>query len=268
MPSHYEHPPLIELIAELRWTPPSAEFFGQAQPGLAIQLPPEMTRASEKLFDEFAKKIDTLGFRNSERLLPPGMTGLPGQAMMRYRKAAGLPPLVQIGVGVFTVNGLPPTYTHWGEFSPVLTDAVDALLSVREPELADAPFPTLSLRYVNAFTEPYWKGGSQEEFITGVLGFAVTLPSSISGKTTGPVSETLQLQVPVGDKSNLALIVAPGQANGQPAVILDMTVVSRDVAPNVSDLIVSFGAAHDLIAGIFESVTTSLVDVMKPIGTV
>jgi uncharacterized protein (TIGR04255 family) len=268
MSGHYENPPLIELIAELQWSPPTAQFLSQVMPGVPIQLPVEMAVAAEQFYNAFAIKVDELGFRNSERLVPSGAS-FPGQVAIRYRKSAGAPPLIQVGVGVFTMNGLPPTYTHWGEFSPMLKDGLAALLDARSAEMGDDPFASLSLRYINAFGAEYWAESSPEAFITDVLGFNFEIPRALTDrrKAAAPISPSLQLRIPMNDGSTVALVVAEGQAGETPAVIVDTTVLSADVPGDLDSLVSRFESAHSVVSELFESMTADVADIMRPIAT-
>lgn len=263
----YEHAPLIELIAELRWNTDQAALFEQALPGVPIQISEKMRTSSEVFYGKFAKQIEPLGFRNSERLSPAGMPGFPGEAVVRYRKGAGEPPLMQIGSGVFTTNGLPPTYTHWDDFSPILRSGVDALLASRADAENALPFTVVSLRYIDAFGPEYWDGSNPQEFISETLGFGRTIPPSLEEKVdvNRPHSASHQFNIPIDDGSTMVLSVGEGSANGAPAVILDVIVQSNVVASSTEQVMERFTQAHSLVGDMFVIMTKNVRHIMKPV---
>lgn len=264
----YEHAPLIELIAELKWNTAQGALFDQAVPGIPIQISEDMLSSSEVFFGKFAKQVEGLGFRNSERLFPIGQGGPPGQAAVRYRKSAGDPPLMQIGTGVFTANGLPPTYTHWDDFSPLLQDGVDALLKSRDDSENALPFTSLSLRYIDAFGPEYWENSSPAVFIAKTLGFGNRIPSSLGQKVdkTRVASAAHQLNIPLTGGSTMVINVGEGVANGSPAVILDVTVFSQRAKSETADVMKLFNEAHSLIGDMFLQMTRDVRHIMKPVS--
>jgi uncharacterized protein (TIGR04255 family) len=125
---YYTNAPLVEVIAEVRWQTDHGDRLQQTKPGTALTVTPDLVSAAEEYFANFSKQADGLGFRRSERLSAPGNPGFPGQAAVRFRKELNTSPIFQIGVGLFTANGLPPDYQGWTSFAPVLREGVGALV--------------------------------------------------------------------------------------------------------------------------------------------
>src|SRR5215472_6295692 len=97
MPERYRYPPLVELIAELRWGSP----LPAAQPQNVIVL---ATGSHEEFFMRFGSKAGALGYGQVERLVPPGFPASSFQAIYRFRKNAPEQgtTLYQVGTGVFS----------------------------------------------------------------------------------------------------------------------------------------------------------------------
>jgi uncharacterized protein (TIGR04255 family) len=257
--------PLIEVIAELRWGTGQDGLFQQAGIGFPIQIPDAVAVANDQFYARFAEKLDDEGFRNSERLVPYGAPTMPGQPAVRFRRKAGQPPLLQVGNGVFTANGLPPTYTHWGDFRPVLRMGVETLLSTREAS-ETGPF-TLMVRYIDAFKSGFWEDGDAGRFVDEVLGFGSTLPGGLQEQldTTRPKSASHSLSLPLSDGSTIVINVGEGNAEGQPAVVLDVVTRTEDVVPDVGAIMDAFETNHRTIRDLFTSVTEKVRHLMEPV---
>jgi uncharacterized protein (TIGR04255 family) len=128
----FSNPPLIELIAELRWIPGqiSPPVPEAAAPG-TIQLP-LVPQYVEQTFSNFSNQVAQRGFGMSERLVPVGFPYFPLSVVYRFRKAPSQQEnfLYQIGPGVFSANAVPP-YRDWESFRPIVQEGVQALLASR-----------------------------------------------------------------------------------------------------------------------------------------
>jgi uncharacterized protein (TIGR04255 family) len=258
--------PLIEVIAELRWRTGQEGLLQQAGIRVPIQIPDAMVDANEQFFSRFAVKLDDEGFRSSERLVPYGAPSMPGQPAVRFRRKAGVPPLLQVGNGVFTANGLPPTYTHWGDFRPVLRMGVETLLEMRDVSEQGSPF-TLMVRYIDAFKSAFWEGSDPGRFVDEVLGFGSTLPETLQEKLdrSRPKSASHNLSLPLAGGSTIIINVGEGTAEGQQAVILDVVTQTENVVPHSDEIMSAFESNHRVIRDLFESVTWSVRHIMKPV---
>jgi uncharacterized protein (TIGR04255 family) len=173
MAERYRHPPLIELIAELRWGSP----LPTTQPPGGFLLG---TGLHEEFFMRFGSRAGALGYERVERLVPPGFPAVPFQAIYRFRKKEPEEgtTVYQVGAGVFSANITPP-YHSWREFRPVVEEGVRILLETRNPSEKEMPFTSASLRYIDAFGNKFTEGRSTGAFIRDVLGFVVEPPAAV-----------------------------------------------------------------------------------------
>lgn len=133
MRERFKHPPLVELIAELRWGSgggvlPSAQSQGVRPILLAL------SGQHEEFFMRFGSKAGALGYDLVERVMPQGFSAMPFQIVYRFRKKLQEQgtTLYQVGAGVFSANSTPP-YRFWNDFRPVLEQGVKLLLETRNP---------------------------------------------------------------------------------------------------------------------------------------
>jgi len=107
MPKRFKNPPLVELIAELRWGTAGIVAGPQGAPQLVMATGSQY----EEFFMRFGSKIAALGYERIERIIPPGFPAPPFQATYRFRKKEPEQgtTLYQVGGGVFSANITPPT---------------------------------------------------------------------------------------------------------------------------------------------------------------
>src|SRR5579863_2360328 len=126
----FRQPPLVEIVAEVRW-----DITGL--PGVPAQfaggpIPVPDSSALEIHFMNFASKAAAKGFGLVERVVPTGFPLLAHQVTLRYRNVAEVEgvPLFQLGPGVFTAN-LSPPYKSWEAFRPFIDLGLGLLLESR-----------------------------------------------------------------------------------------------------------------------------------------
>lgn len=111
MTTIFRNPPLIEMIAELRWPT-------QGQSAVPVVLP-GANGSAEAMFLQWIARMGGLGYEHVERLAPAGFP-LPLDApVLRVKPKTGLPQntLFQLGPQLFTANATPP-YLSWQDFAP------------------------------------------------------------------------------------------------------------------------------------------------------
>ena len=260
----YQNAPLVEIIAEVRWGP-AAEPFNAAG-GFRVSLP---RTKDEELLMHFGAEISAAGFGRIERLAPPGMPLPVAQVACRFRPTdpTKQSPLFQLGRGVFTSNAVPPDYSSWADFRPVVQTGLECLF--RAHERSGEPRPHINMvlvRYIDAFGPDLTNGMEPLNFLREVMGLGLTLPSAISelvsdGATIRP---SIQLSIPM-QLGQMQLTFGPGVRENQEAMMLDTTlVIQRDIgdscAAALSALTEARGAIHDL----FLSLTARIHKAMKP----
>ncbi|WP_044873072.1 TIGR04255 family protein [Pseudomonas sp. LFM046] len=265
MKERFEFPPLLEIIAELRWD----VHAPHAAPGAPIPLLPPMLQPFEESFSELAGALGNLGFRNSERLIPQGFPWMVHEPVIRFRYSGGAEEqqplkkssLFQVGAGIFTANAVPP-YSSWDDFGPIVREGVEALFACCFKSGAPEKMaPTL--RYIDAFKELHTSGASMHKFLSEVMGINISLPDTLNGSGQ---AMTPQLQIvkplPFG---RLALQFMDGAVNGEKALILDMSVhFDGPVAGNPDAVLDAFSRARDEIHRVFVELTKPIHAVMHP----
>ena len=177
MTTTFQNAPLVEIIAEVRWSDPSAV----SAPGTPFGISMPGTVANDDFLMRFGGLAYASGFKQSERLIPPGFPVPVGQVSHRYRPADDHPDeltksaMWQIGPGVFAANGVPP-YKSWTEFRPLVEKGIAALVETRPEAVRSSPFSHVSLRYIDAFTERFTEGISAEAFLSEKLGLGFSIP--------------------------------------------------------------------------------------------
>lgn len=267
MNTRFENAPLVEVVAEVRWSTQVDTLFGSMPPGVPIQISGDVGASTEQFLQRFAVEMDDLGFRNSERMYPPDAPLFPNTPAVRYRRRAGEPPLIQIGNGIFTANGLPPTYSHWGAFRPTLNAGVEALLRSRDESERTQPFTSVTVRYIDAFDAQFWGARTSDGFISEVLGFALNIPGELDEHRdkSRAISMNQQFRVPLVDGGLMSVLVGDGTSNNLPAVVLEVAVEFLNVDPSVEAAMERFEHAHKLINDMFLALTSDIRHLMVPV---
>lgn len=268
MNERFENPPLVELVAELRWK--DAHTPSEFPAGFPF---PVNTEAFDKQLPMITKAMVLAGYGASERLVPSGFP-LPSDApIMRYRYSGNdgdelgrehLPSTVfQLGIGVFTANAVQP-YKSWNDFKHVVEVGVKILLDARKG--ADGGY-SLSLRYIDAFRSDLSGDLSHLQFLTDVFGFKIQMPECLTKHSVeGKVGlQTMQITIPLSF-GNLHLQMAEGEMENASGYILENVVVIDDiVAGNVEDIMKSFSEARSVIHDVFLNLTAPIKEKMKPL---
>ena len=258
----YTNPPLVELISELKWGPQVGET------GTNLFQLPQQSKDEEVLM-QFATVAASQGYARVERLVPHGFPLPPGLVACRLRPTdvTKKSPLFQLGRGVFTVNGLPPEYRSWADFTPVIQLGVDAMF--RAYDQAGAPPPKIStavVRYIDAFKSDLTDGRPLLEFLDKVLGVSITLPMAITerAQNAAAVVPTLRIEVPLSI-GLMTVAFGRGMRENEEAVMLDTAVtVQRDIGSSVSAAVAALSEARLVIHELFRSLTKPLHERMGP----
>lgn len=267
----FQKAPLVELIAELRWSPP---ILSQPQPpggGAAVQPMPLSwfgSSALDEFYMRFGGEVYQGGFQRVERVIPPNFPTPPFSAVYRYRQGDGdQSSLFQTGPGLFSANAVPP-YKSWDEFSPVVAMGIAALLKTRPEIERELPFFGVTLRYINGFTPEYFGGASPSEFISETLGFRVMPPDAVSELLAHGqrVTPSLQLHAPADGGLVVTISVGEGLINGVSGVVMDTQVATTGpIPPDANAVMGTFHSARKMIHGMFVKITQPLHRLMQPI---
>ena len=249
MTETYPKAPLVELIAEVQW-------FVPGPVGVPLPMP-----FDPQLYEQFAAAVENLGFTHSERLMPEGFPTLAGQVVARFRERRDQPPIYQIGPGIFSANGLPPTYSNWEGFAPFLYKGLEAVSAARGQ--ATDPYASIKLRYIDAFGPVFLQGKSTTEFIEQDLGFAVSLPAAVSAVTTSETNPLVTIQAvnKIAHGGELQVSVGHGVLNDVPQVLMDVSVTYPGV--DQGDTSKRFDEAHTIAPSLFVGSTQTLAPTMR-----
>lgn len=261
----FKNPPLVELVAELRWGLPASSVQGLGNS--AISLSTLSSNKSEEFFMRFGSKVAAVGFSRFERIVPAGFPLMLYQPVYRYRYVSedqGVK-LYQLGPGIFSANITPP-YQSWEHFKPVVAQGIEMLLESLTDEQKGEPFVAASLRYIDGFRDDLTQGRSIRDFMADVLDIKVSLPEAIMRHAldSSRIEPLLQLTVPVSS-GILNLTLAQGVLNNERAIIMDTAVsATQELKPTKEDIMSVFDNAHDLIHELFVGLTKPLQELMKP----
>lgn len=270
VPKRFENPPLVELIAELRWLPSGATDGTSGAPPdvMPLGFPVPMSLfggTGDDLYMSFAALAGKHGYSQIERLMPPGIT-FPYQPACRYRRPPD-PQLYQLGLGIFSANTTPP-YTSWIDFRPVVETGVELMLEAHHVEWRPKSFNSVALRYIDGFTAQFTRGMSLGRFVSDILGIRVELPTALTrqiGKD-GEVKPQLILNIPIRDGLQMDLRIGEGKINGMDAVIMDTAVrAAQSINASVQETMKALDAAHTVIHETFVELSASLHSIMKPL---
>ncbi|WP_216891727.1 TIGR04255 family protein [Pseudomonas putida] len=269
MNERFDNPPLVELVAELRWKDLSVPAM---PPGFPMGFP---FGGNQQAFDaqlaEMTGAMTAVGYGQSERLIPQGFPVPPEAPVVRFRYSKSverdrdhLPStLFQLGGGIFTINAVKP-YKSWDDFKPVVEHGVRILLQTQKVEVEGY---SLILRYVDAFRKDLTGDLSHLQFLKEVFGFGVDIPPVLlkhaDQRTVNLTSA--QVVVPLSFGS-LQLVMAEGEIEGSPAYILE-NVVSVDglVGANIDVILENFSKARDVIHDVFVNMSAPLREKMAPV---
>jgi uncharacterized protein (TIGR04255 family) len=265
----FENPPVVELIAELRWLPAGVRMA--ADNPANVEIPPAFFAAGQPdaLFMTFGGRVGQDGYTQIERLMPAGMPPIPFQPIFRYSRPHAPDVgtyLYQLGPGIFSAHATPP-YKSWAAFRPDLARGTANLLAARTAEENAQPFMTVAVRYIDGFTADYLGDLSIPKFLSEILGFDIAIPAAVADLVEAgkEISPQVRLNLPVKGGFQMTLALADGHVRSTPALIMDTSVsTATAVASAVDEVMRAFDAAHRLVSDVFVNLTASIHDRMKP----
>jgi len=262
----FDKPPLIELVAELRWIalpPPMNAPLGFPQPILA-------TSEIETFLSNFAQKSAESGWTASERLVPQGYPILSYQPIYRVRsfKPEESQMLYQLGAGLYSAHALPP-YKNWESFRPFVERGLNYLLDSRVGDDQRKDFFGVSLKYLDVFTKELIGDVSIGRFLTEILGFSLTIPPILEeqiaeGREAEP---TLAIQIPLKSGLDMRISLIGGAVAGdRKGILMDTSVqCNRNVQADKNAILAVWEEAHAAIRRTFVGLTKSIHSAMIPI---
>ncbi len=261
----FEKPPLIEIVAELRWgiTPIKLE------PGATIQVTAsQLTAIEEGFLARFSEKIAAGGFARVERLTPQGLPVIPFQPVYRFRKSPPEQgtPLYQLGINTFSAHITPP-YQNWNEFEPFVAYGIETLLQTRDPEQKSVEFSSASVRYINGFGEELLRNMSSKDFMSEILGIGISIPRPLENILKPGTSVEPQIRLTFSSKEGYQVVLnmLKGLINQRIALIMDTSVFSSDFIPPEKEAALKvLNAQQRILHDSFLEMTTKIHELMQP----
>lgn len=261
-------PPLVELVAELKWLAVPLPIPAGQLPNVLIPQPVIANSSQEEFFSGFARESAPSGWTASERLVPPNFPLMSLQPALRIRSFADPQMLYQIGPGLFAAHALPP-YKNWDSFRPFVERGLDYLLRTRPRDERNQSFSSVSLRYLDLFTRDFVGDVPVAQFLRDSLGFKLDLPTPVQNEIEpgGQVVPQFSLRVPLRSGAVMTLTVAGEAIVGDKNGILMHTDVSDNtgVPPNRDRILAVWEDAHAVIRKIFVGLTPKLYSLMQPV---
>jgi uncharacterized protein (TIGR04255 family) len=266
MVQHFLNAPMREVVAELQWVTQIEAISTPGPFNAPVDFSFGVGNNPDDFLERFAIAMDDGGFRNQERLVPNDAPTPIRAPILRFRPKAGQTPLMQVGHGLFSLNGMPPTYKDWGDFQGFLELGVRSLLATRNPAEINQQLASLAVRYINAFTEDYWGGRTAADFMADVLHFRPNIPPEISNLRDGsaPMVINQNARMPLAAGGALSIGVGNGVADGEDAVLLELAVTYENIAADEQIILDRFNGAHGIINQMFRSVTTEISQTLQP----
>lgn len=265
MSIQYNDPPLVELIAELRWGPSLPSAQTNKLPPVPITLP---RAQDDEVFMNFGMLMAQEGYGRLERLLPAGMPLPPHFVTCRFRPtdANQQSPLFQIGKGIFTANAMPPNYGSWKSFCPIVKNGIEMLIDAHKR--AGEPPPEINqalVRYIDVFNDRLTSGRSVSDFMSEVLGVQVTLPMAITNLAKIKIEPLIQFTVPV-EHGLLSMTLGGGTQGADVLPLLDTSLlIQRPIGSDIDQAIQALSDARGVIHNLFRALTAPIHETMRPI---
>ena len=262
----FKHPPLVEIIAEVRWAPTGQPITAVPAGSLPSQGTALLTDgAHEGFFSDLSSGSAEIGFDRSERLIPVGFPSLAHHVIHRFR-GKDATSLFQAGLGVFTVNAVPP-YRSWDHFRPIVESGLNVFFAAHLKHSL-APVSEIILRYVNLFDRALIDDQNAASFAERTASIGIRFPEGISNELNSPEKLDLDLHFSVALDwgAVLRVHIADAVVGGKSGVLLDTTViVSKLNLTSREEIALLFEQAHTVTRQTFLALTKPIHDRMEPI---
>ncbi|WHQ73433.1 TIGR04255 family protein [Pantoea sp. Lij88] len=264
MNEKFANSPLVELVAEVRWKT-------DHQDKKPIMDGDELD-SQELFFSKITSDLASKGYVTSERLIPKGLPLMAGAPVVRFKKsppdgspeqkAKELSTLFQVGVGVFTINGIQP-YSCWDDFIHVISTGINALLATNLIK-AETGYK-VSVRYINAFGESFTEGLSLRRFLSEKLGLNIALPKAFDDEFSHGESDLPNLRVSSPLKFGTHIVsFTEGKVKNQSVFLMENAVkINKVIEVDADKIMAEMTIARDVIHKRFFSVTQGLHSVMQ-----
>jgi len=216
----------------------------------------------ESFFMKFGGLIQAKGFVIQEKTISNEEVAMPYQVVWRWKKPDSTSPIIQLGIGVLTINGSPPDYTNWDSFSQTIKPVIEALIESFDtcPDGKPETSSQTLLRYIDRFDSNLTNDVGALRFMNDILDIQLNLPDAITKKSSAPeaISPMLRLNVPI-ENGDLSLIFANAVVSGKQGFLLDTTAANNASHPfDVDSLYNALDASHTITNSVFMDLTKKI----------
>lgn len=235
--------PLMEAIIEIRWGKHKLE----PNKPVVFEFPPEDTDFFPGQFRDVSK---SRGFDFHERVNIEFPPLIPHVVKYRFRRAKGLWPCYQIGLGVFTVNQVNEGY-DWITFRKDILTGLEMLDKGHPVGLGSLPLIGIEMRYQDGFI--FSQNETPSQFLDDKLNIKFGLPEDFFKSTSIQKivrEHNINFSINVSRPEGVLLIkLTEGLINAQPGFIMETTVRSADKSKptsNIDSIETWLEEAHDI----------------------
>jgi uncharacterized protein (TIGR04255 family) len=186
--------------------------------------------------------------------------------LRRWRQPNDATVAIQAGLGVYSIHGFPP-YQSWKAFRSRVVSGLEALFSAWAAVGYDGTLSTVSLRYVNVFSESLLGKHTPAAFIEKILGFKCAMPAAVVVNSKSFQTLGYQLGIDFDDTTRafMALFVTPEQG-GREVVVWDLTrTYTASTAMTESEILHTLDEHWAWLHNVFVETTRPIHEVMEPV---
>lgn len=217
--SKMNRPPLLEVIAEIRWKLEPSEPEGILRDPHYKLLPGKMANLLQGEYP-FLEQLPAAD-------MPEEITS--NIVQYRFRKGENEWPLIQLGPGIITINQTGPEY-HWVDFEHRINHAINALYQAHQKG-KDLKLDRILLRYLDSFPFKFEQENALDNLKKGFKTSIILEDSLLSSidVSHAPSGLDLKLVYPlIGKKAALSVRFARGEIEGKDVLISETGVQEGD----------------------------------------
>ena len=271
--AHFRNAPLVEVVADVRWTAgvvcaidTGCSSARDCFAPLTLLFP---TTQLEGFLIQFGAAIYNDGFQRAERLIPPGVPIPWGQPVMRFLGALRDQTMFSTKLARECSPRMRSRHIAIGWISHLWFLRASKRFLRRALMLKRILLILpLSLHYINAFRTDLTQGKSIAEFLSEIFKIKLALPEGITKHITvgQNYKPYIVLNFPVERGTlNISVGEAIVGTNPEPALLLDLLfATTQDIQPENAKLLDAFSRAHVLLHDLFTELTKPVEHLMNP----
>ena len=209
--------------------------------------------------ERLTSKMSDIDYPRSQIVTPPNTPlwrKAPNIRFFQNKEGMGNT-IYQMGPEVLSINARPP-YDTWEGLLPTIENGINILLD----ELPGQKKFYTSIRYINAFTQQFYKEKSLLQFVNEDLKFKISIPEFLKDDASPELSVTPELKFVVPLKAAfLTFFIFYSILDGENVYILDFF-MNKKLYSNISaaTIIEQLKEEHDYLHKMFLEMTVSLIE--------